>query len=328
MISIADRFVMAVGSADLASLGEHVSRIFLIPMGVEIAPLQLAHVLHAKGTLDSDLVALGSGTFCHAVGETSSDVVGYRLVGEFDPAYVFPTEQDKLSSLVQKATEILADEETPEDPSADVRETETEPAPEDLIEDLVSPPTTFSAVPSTFLFDEIEIGIVFLSVDLNTFYRDATSIACKLSTQYDFLEDNELDVRQEKIDDLKKSVETLAGYLQRVDGLLLQNEASSKQKQKTLEGLLTRVANVVAKSDGNAAFDSEPNDVLSLRLQIEHSADEEHVVSLRLKDTLHRSLELCRLLVTQAISEMKGLETAIEATPHPAQETTDEAVLP
>ena len=69
-----------------------------------------------------------------------------------------------------------------------------------------------------------------------------------LREQYQLLEDNELDVRHEKIDRVKKDAETLAARVEEVDEKIMQKEEQIKKKIEKLTELIVRAERVKTRT--------------------------------------------------------------------------------
>jgi hypothetical protein len=129
-----------------------------------------------------------------------------------------------------------------------------------------------------------------------------------LIEKYAHLEDNELDVRQEKIDRLSQLFTQLTERFKEVDDILLKRDGTSKKILVTLGNLLTRLTKVENVSEHNKGSETTVND---LKSQIQTTITEEHIKSLRLKDSIHDTLELCDILVSQALEKIKSLKDEV-----------------
>ena len=155
------------------------------------------------------------------------------------------------------------------------------------------------------MFDEIELGLVYIAIELNSFYKDASQIREVLIKKYAFLEDNELDVRQEKIDHLSQLFGQLTERFKEVDDILLKRDSTSKKKLATLANLLKRLTKI------ENASELEIPAINDLKVQIQATITEEHIISLRLKDSAHDMLELCDILSSQVLDKIKGLKDEV-----------------
>jgi len=290
-ISIPDKFNVAV------LLGSAPTEMFISPVGIEIGSRQLEYLTKIRGTLESDLVSVSSSFVCHI---TKSSSWCYRIVGEFDGPYEEAKPDNQIQSLVQKVeTLVEAKEGLP---------TEPDRLP---VSDLpsLSQANAYDALtirPASFIFDEIELGLVYISIELNTFYENAPLIYELLGKKYSFLEDNELDVRQEKIDHLAQLFTQLTDRFKEVDDILLKRDNTSKHKLATLSKLLNRLHKVEKSSP------KEIPAINDLKSQIQTTITEEHINSLRLKDSAHDMLELCDILSSQVLDKIKGLKDEVQ----------------
>lgn len=270
---------------------------FISPVGIEIGSRQLEYLTKIRGTLESDLVSVSSSFVCHI---TKSSSWCYRIVGEFDGPYEEAKPDNQIQSLVQKVeTLVEAKEGLP---------TEPDRLP---VSDLpsLSQANAYDALtirPASFIFDEIELGLVYISIELNTFYENAPLIYELLGKKYSFLEDNELDVRQEKIDHLAQLFTQLTDRFKEVDDILLKRDNTSKHKLATLSKLLNRLHKVEKSSP------KEIPAINDLKSQIQTTITEEHINSLRLKDSAHDMLELCDILSSQVLDKIKGLKDEVQ----------------
>ena len=285
-ISIPEKFNVAV------LLGSAPTEMFISPVGTEIGARQLEYLTKIRGTLESDLVSVSSNFVCHI---TTSSSWCYRIVGEFDEPYEEAKPDNQIQSLVQKVTALV---ETKEGLSPDLFSL-PEPSAIDNHDSL-------TIRPESFIFDEIELGLVYISIELNTFYKDGARIREVMGEKYAFLEDNELDVRQEKIDHLGQVFAQLTDRFKEVDDILLKRDSTSKQKLTTLSNLLKRLHKVENSSE------KEIPAINDLKFQIQTTITEEHINSLRLKDSAHDMLELCDILSSQVLDKIKGLKDEVQ----------------
>ena len=290
-ISIPDKFNVAV------LLGSAPTEMFISPVGTEIGSRQLEYLKKIRGTLESDLVSISSNFMCHI---TNSSSWCYRIVGEFDDPYEEAKSDNQIQNLVQKVT-TLVDEKKEEEESTDPFPNPPLSLPQISADDY----DLLTIRPSSFIFDEIELGLVYISIDLNSFYEDATRICEVLEEKYGFIEDNELDVRQEKIDHLAQTFNQLTDRFKEVDDILLKRDSTSKQKFTTLENLLKRLDKIENSSD------NEVPEINDLKSQIQTTITEEHINSLRLKDSTNDMLELCDILSSQVLDTIKGLKDEV-----------------
>ena len=288
-ISIPDKFNITV------LLGSAPMEVFISPVGPEIVARQLEYLKKIRGTLESDLVSISSSFICHV---KNSSRWCYRIVGEFDDLYEESKPDSQFQSLVQKVTNLV--------------EEKTETADPPLLSTLPETPIfeeyddSLTIRPTSFMFDEIELGLVYIAVELNSFYKDASQIREVLVKKYAFLEDNELDVRQEKIDRLAQLFIQLTERFKEVDDILLKRDSTSKKKLETLTNLLKRLTKV------EDASEKEIPTINDLKVQIQTTITEEHITSLRLKDSANDMLELCDILSSQVLDKIKWLKDEAE----------------
>ena len=290
-ISIPNKFTITV------LLGSSPTEVFISPVGAEIVTRQLEYLKKIRGTLDSDLVSISSSFVCHVKNSSSWC---YRIVGEFDDPYEEAKTDNQIQSLVQKTTTLI--------------EEAADPAPFPTLSLPSIPELSISADeyepliirPTSFIFEEIELGHVYIAVELDSFYKNASRIREVLVKKYAFLEDNELDVRQEKIDHLSQLFTQLVERFKEVDDILLNRDSTSKKKLVTLGTLLKRLTKV------ENASEKEVPAINDLKAQIPTTITEEHITSLRLKDSAHDMLELCDILSSQVLDKIKGIKTEVE----------------
>jgi len=288
-ISIPDKFNVTV------LLGSTPTEVFISPVGPEIVARQLEYLKKIRGTLESDLVSISSSFVCHVKNGSSGC---YRIVGEFDDPFEESKTDSPIQSLVQKVANLVEEKEEATDPP--------------LFPALPDTPVSFADAdpltirPTSFMFDEIELGLVYIAVELNSFYKDASRIREVLIKKYAFLEDNELDVRQEKIDHLSQLFIQLTERFKEVDDILLKRDSTSKKKLVTLATLLKRLTKI------ENASEKEIPAINDLKAQILTTITEEHITSLRLKDSAHDMLELCDILSSQVLDKIKGIKTEVE----------------
>ena len=289
-ISIPDKFNITV------LLGSAPTEVFISPVGPEIVTRQLEYLKKIRGTLESDLVSISSSFVCHVKNDSSWC---YRIAGEFDDPYEESKTDTQIQSLVQKVTNLVEEKEAPD----------SDPFPG--IPSLSETPVSFKDYdpltirPTSFMFDEIELGLVYIAIELNSFYKDASQIREVLIKKYAFLEDNELDVRQEKIDHLSQLFGQLTERFKEVDDILLKRDSTSKKKLATLANLLKRLTKI------ENASELEIPAINDLKVQIQATITEEHIISLRLKDSAHDMLELCDILSSQVLDKIKGLKDEV-----------------
>jgi hypothetical protein len=288
-ISIPDKFNLS------ALLGSAPTEMFIAPVGTEIGSRQLEYLTKIRGTLDSDLVSVSSSFVCHL---TKSASRCYRIVGEFDDPYDEAKPSNQIQSLVQKVATLVEEKEEVPAEAAFLSE-----APVFSGADEYDP---LMVRPAAFIFDEIELGLVYISIELHTFYENASDIGKILGKKYAFLEDNELDVRQEKIDRLTLLFQQMADRFKEVDDILLKRDSASKQKLDTLSKLLKRLYRVENSSEKDIPA------INDLKFQIQTTITEEHINSLRLKDSAHDTLELCDILSSQILDKIKGLKDEVQ----------------
>ena len=286
LISIPDKFNVVV------PLGSVATEVFILPVGSEIVARQLDYLKKIRGTLQSDVVSISSNIICYV--NTSSSVC-YRIVGEFDELYEEIKLENPIQSLVQKVTNLV--EEKPTQPGVSL--SGGEPFTNKVYDPLI-------VQSESFIFDEIELGLVYISIELNSFYENVSRIREVLIEKYAYLEDNELDVRQEKIDHLSQLFNQLTEKFKEVDEILLKRDNTSKKTLSTLGNLLTRLTKVenVSEKEGPTVND--------LKSQIQTTIAEEHIKSLRLKDSIHDTLELCDILVSQVLEKIKSLKDEVD----------------
>ena len=293
VISVPDKFSLVVPA------GCTTPESFISPVGAEIGGRQLEYLRKPRGTIESDLFSVSSGFVCHLAGE---DVSCYRIVGEADSPYEEAQPDTQIQSLVQNVDTLAVETkkgggEGETDLSLSGDDGRTRLGPSSL------PKLDLLAVrPSSFLFDEIEMGLVYVAVEIYSFYKNRKEIVEELGRNYAFLGDNELDIRQEKIDGLAQRFRLLSAEFASVDDILLQRDSRSKEKLATLKTLLERLL-VLEK----AAVEPSPK-VSSLKSQVQDSIREEHVKSLRFKDSVHDALELCDLFASQILEKIMGLK--------------------
>jgi len=284
-ISIPDKFTVTVPHGSVPT------EVFITPVGSEIVTRQLEYLKKILGTLKSDLVSISSSFVCHLKGDTC---VCYRIVGEFDDPYEEVKIEDPVQSLVQKVTSLVeAEAELPELTLPEERSFSTEDH------------DSLTVRAASFIFDEIELGLVYIDIELNSFYENVSHIRAVLVEKYAYLEDNELDVRQEKIDHLSQLFNQLTERFKEIDEILLKHDITSKTQLTTLAGLLTRLTKVENESEQE---DSTVND---LKSQIQIAITKEHIKSLRLKDSTHDMLELCDILGSQVLEKIKLLKDEV-----------------
>ena len=285
-ISIPDKFnvVVPLGSASM--------EVFIFPVGEEIVFRQLEYLKKTRGTLQSDLVSISSNFVCHI---TANSSMCYRIVGECDAWYEETKSEDPVQSLVQKVSNLV--EEKPTYPEVTL-------SGEGSFSDKVQDPLIVK--PASFIFDEIELGLVYISIDLNSFYENVSRVRGVLIEKYAYLEDNELDVRQEKIDHLSQLFTQLTDRFKEVDEILLKHDSISKKTLVTLGNLVTRLTKI------EHVAEKEVSSVNDLKSQIQSTITEEYIKDLRLKDSIHDMLELCDILGSQILEKIKSIKDEVD----------------
>ncbi len=284
LISIPDKFNVVI------PLGSVSTNVFILPVSPEIVARQLDYLKKIRGTLHSDFVSISSNIICYI---HSSSSVCYRIVGESDELYEETSQENPIQNLIQKVTNLVEEK----GDQSEVILAEGNPV------DKVHDPLTVR--PASFIFDEIELGLVYISIELNSFYENVSRIREVLTEKYAHLEDNELDVRQEKIDLLSKSFNQLTERFKEVDEILLKRDITSKNTLSTLGKLLTRLSKIERISE------NQDSTIAGLKSQIQITITEEHIKSLRLKDSIHDMLELCDILVSQVLEKITSLKDEV-----------------
>lgn len=284
LISIPDKFNVVI------PLGSVSTNVFILPVSPEIVARQLDYLKKIRGTLHSDLVSISSNIICYI---NSSSSVCYRIVGEFDELYEETSRENPIQNLIQKVTNLVEEKGL----QSEVILAEGHPVGK------VYDPLTVR--PASFIFDEIELGLVYISIELNSFYENVSRVREVLTEKYAYLEDNELDVRQEKIDLLSQLFNQLTERFKEVDEILLKRDITSKKTLSTLGKLLTRLTKVENLSEKKGST------ITGLKSQIQTTITEEHIKSLRLKDSIHDMLELCDILVSQVLEKITSLKDEV-----------------
>ena len=292
---------------------------YLLPASEQSVQLQLEHLELTLGTLTTSALSLSSAALCYKARDDITNVPSarcFRIVSSLEGPYDEKKYNDPLSELVGQVEEVapsaisteLVDQAQPFsiDADADVQVDvdvptipkfdENDSAPEGVLQ---------STVPPSLLCDEIELGLLYLTVDLSTFYRNRTRVESELDSNYALLDDNELDVRQEKISQLQALITEVQKQMLTLDERVLASDDITTKKFSTLQKLLAKVV-LMEQKDGNK------QKIGQLKSQIQFSIGEETIVQLRRKDFVLNVLNLCSIILTEALSAVRGLQEELQ----------------
>jgi len=298
---------------------------YLLPASEQSVQLQLEHLELTLGTLTASALSLSSAALCYKARDDITNVPSarcFRIVSSLEGPYDEKKYKDPLSELVGQVEEVapsvisteLVDQAQPFSVDVDVdvdvdvqvdvdvdvptipKFDENDSAPEGVLQ---------STVPPSLLCDEIELGLLYLTVDLSTFYRNRTRVESELDSNYALLDDNELDVRQEKISQLQALITEVQKQMLTLDERILASDDITTKKFSTLQKLLAKVV-LMEQKDGNK------QKIGQLKSQIQFSIGEETIVQLRRKDFVLNVLNLCSIILTEALSAVRGLQEELQ----------------
>ena len=117
------------------------------------------------------------------------------------------------------------------------------------------------------------------------------------------MEDNQLDLRHQKIEELKQTNAAVGRQLVSLEESLLKREERSQNKLDQLSTLLTRLSTLKKKSSSR----KRSSKMLLIHEKINSTMEEEQVLSMRLKDQLHAAIELCSVILGETLTELEKL---------------------
>lgn len=140
-----------------------------------------------------------------------------------------------------------------------------------------------NSLPSTIEMEEIELGILYVLIDLPTFFRKIEGYEQELITCYDSLDDNEKEVRKQKLKEVNDLLGTATKTLvERLDKI----STEELKRRATLVHLTTTLGKLSKLYDKTKTINhaSERPEVERVMRQTRSTIHEFNVASLRLRD--------------------------------------------
>nr|QBK87018.1 MAG: uncharacterized protein LCMAC103_03620 [Marseillevirus LCMAC103] len=329
ILHIPDRYNVEIAAPGAEAVGDDEPiRLHIVPVGNEIVGRQLTHLRETKGTIVADFASLSSTTLCHVRAAPAADGDRYscfRIVDKFDASSAATPASAGLAQSAEGAADRLQGRIAAFEARAD--EAPPAPAAVDLVFDEAPPAAAHAqreqapfggpskeqapfgghrdnAAPASLPNDEIELGLIYIAFDLGAVFKQAKGLDALLEEKYDLLEDNELDVRLEKLERIKGLLETVTARAALLEENVAQQEDAIKTNIETLTKLCARADAVRGKTaEAHADYPEIAGTCDAVRAEI----SEEVVSHLRLKDADHDALEMAAYMLGEILAAFDAL---------------------